>query len=41
MAAPPGSAVSYRSRISDEQYERPGSGRGRGRKWLPWSGFDR
>lgn len=21
-------------------YERPGSGRGRGRKWLPWAGAD-
>lgn len=38
MSAPPGSAVSLRSPISDETYERPAAGRRR--KWLPWAGAD-
>lgn len=35
---PPGAAVSLRSSISEEMYERPR--RGVKRKWLPWAGAD-
>ena len=38
MSPPPGAAVSLRSSISEEMYERPASGRQR--KWLPWAGAD-
>lgn len=37
MSQPPGSAVSLRSPISDEMYERPA--RGPQRRWLPWAGY--
>jgi len=38
MCQPPGLAVSLRSSISDEMYER--SAHGVKRKWLPWAGYD-
>ena len=39
MSQPPGAAVSLRSSISEETYERPAHG-GK-RKWLAWAGHDR
>ncbi len=38
MKQPPGAAVSLRSSISDEMYERPA--RGGKRKWMAWAGAD-